>query len=207
MANPLETGPEDDPSDEALVARYQAGEEDAATELYIRYAQRLIALARSQTGEALVTRFDPEDVVQSVFRTFFRRASAGLYEVPPGEELWKLLAVLALNKIRKLAAFHRAQKRNVSATQQGDALEAVLVDRSSDADPSLRILEMVIDELLTDMPTANRQIIELRIARHSVDEISNLTQRSVRTVERVLCDFRNRLAESIHDQIGVEQDD
>jgi hypothetical protein len=33
---------------------------------------------------------DAVDLVQSIFRTFFRRVRRGCYDVPDGEELWKL---------------------------------------------------------------------------------------------------------------------
>ncbi len=48
----------------------------------------------------LAGRVDADDIVQSVFRTFFRRVAKGDYEVPDGEELWKLFLVIALNKVR-----------------------------------------------------------------------------------------------------------
>ena len=110
------------PSDGSLLRRIQGGEEDAATELYLRYSNRLINLARNNTAPELAVRFDPEDVVQSVFRSFFRRASTGGYDVAEGGELWRLLLVLALNKVRALAIHHRSQKRNVSKTVGGDGV-------------------------------------------------------------------------------------
>ncbi len=97
--------PEAEFHDRELLERIRAGEQDAAFVLYTRYAEPLMRLARGQTAQDLRTRFDPEDVVQSVFRTFFRRISNGEYEVPEGSELWKLLLVMALNKLRSLGPF------------------------------------------------------------------------------------------------------
>src|SRR5688572_7541250 len=77
-------------TDHSLLRRIRDGEQEAATTLYLRYAERLEALAKANTAAALAIRIDPEDVVQSVFRTFFRRASEGHYDVPEGDELWKL---------------------------------------------------------------------------------------------------------------------
>ena len=64
-------------TDASLLHRYQAGDDDAATGLYLRYAQRLRALARQYCTPHYAGRFDADDVLQSVFRTFFRRAEAG----------------------------------------------------------------------------------------------------------------------------------
>src|SRR5215831_12425756 len=108
-------------SDRSLLRRFQGGQLDAATQLYLRYASRLHALAAAQCGSDLATRVDPEDIVQSVFRTFFRRAAQGHYDVPEEEELWKLFLVIALHKIRDTASYHRAAKRDVAATTTGAA--------------------------------------------------------------------------------------
>ena len=45
--------------------------------------------------------------------SFFRKAGSGDYEVPHGEDLWKLFLVMALNKVRAKGAFHRAAKRDI----------------------------------------------------------------------------------------------
>lgn len=181
-------------TDHSLLGRFRTGEQDAATQLYLRYAGRLQAWASSQTSASLTTRFDEEDVVQSVFRTLFRRVSEGLYDVPDGDELWQLLLVIALNKIRKLATFHRAQKRDVGRTLGTDALELVGQQNQTDDETSLHVLQMVVDELLSKLPDSQRSIIELRIDGHKTNDIAGLTKRSSRTVERVLQEFRRKLS-------------
>lgn len=104
------------PSDRSPVRRLTSASEDAATQIYLRYAQRLQALSRQQVAADLAGRVDAEDIVQSVFRTFFRRVQAEDYDVPDGEELWKLVLVIGLNKVRSAGTFHRAAKRDVRAT-------------------------------------------------------------------------------------------
>ena len=184
-------------SDGSLLRRFKKGESDAATAIYTRYARRLQALAAKQTGDDLKTRFDPEDVVQSVFRTFFRRAAAGLYEVPPGEELWRLLLVLSLHKVRDLAAHHRAQKRDVSKTWAVDDADRYQNTVNPDDQLAYESLCQVVDELIQDLPESNRQIIELRIEGFEIGEIATRTNRSKRTVERTLQHFRQRLQKLI----------
>ena len=44
------------PSDRSLLARLRGGKQDAATELYLRYAQRLRALVRSRSSSQLARR-------------------------------------------------------------------------------------------------------------------------------------------------------
>src|SRR4029078_5395667 len=131
------------PTDRSLLVRLQGGLEDAATQLYLRYPDRLRALAVRQTADDLKARVDPDDIVQSVFRTFFRRASEGHYQVPDGEELWKLFLVIALNKIRTVGAWHHAAKRDARKTSGGDILhEAGEAAKEPDQTP-LTILNLV----------------------------------------------------------------
>jgi RNA polymerase sigma-70 factor (ECF subfamily) len=182
-----------DESDRSLLQRMRGGsDEDAAFNLYVRYAQRLIQLARQKTPNDLATRVDAEDIVQSVFRTFFRRASAGQYDVPEGEELWKLLLVIALNKLRSHGAFHRAGKRDVQKTSAlNDCQE--FARQGVDADLARQFLQMSIDEVVSKLPLASQMIIRLRIEGYEMQEIALRVQRSKRTVERVSQGFRSAM--------------
>ena len=91
----------DEPSDQCLLRRSREGDQDAATQLYLRYAKRLNSLVERQCSAELARRAGVEDIVQSVFGSFFRRIRQGFYDVPDGDELWKLLLVIALHKIRE----------------------------------------------------------------------------------------------------------
>ncbi|MEZ6136394.1 MAG: sigma-70 family RNA polymerase sigma factor [Pirellulaceae bacterium] len=185
-----------DASDHSLLGRLRSGDSDAAHSLYMRYARRLLSLAHHRTSAELATRIDPEDIVQSVFRTFFRRASAGQYDVPEGEELWKLLLVIALNKVRAQGNFHRAGRRDVSRTQTFPADSG---DASEHTDQRLaeQILQMSIDEIVVQLPESSRQIVRMRIEGYAIQEIADKLKRSKRTIERVLQGFRAELLSSI----------
>ena len=191
--------PNDGPSDHSLLKKLQVGQLDAATLLHVRYANRILALATKQCGADLAARIDPEDIVQSVFRTFFRRAADGHYSVPRGGDLWKLFLVIALNKIRATGAYHRAAKRDVRVTAGGPALEHAIQSSTAPDESALTTLRMVIEEILETLPVSQRRIIELRTEEYEVEEIARRTQRSKRSVERVLQEFRKRLSAAIHE--------
>jgi RNA polymerase sigma-70 factor, ECF subfamily len=188
------------PSDQSLLRRFQLGQSDASTLLYLRYAERLYHLAASQTSPDLARRSEPEEIVQSVFRTFFRRAAEGHYQVPEGEEIWKLLLVIALNKVRTAGAFHRAAKRDVRHTIEGKAYEKAIASSSSQDEISLCVLRMVIDQVLDQLTPVTRKMVELRIEGYEVAEIAQSVERSRRSVERVLQDFRKRLGALVRDE-------
>jgi RNA polymerase sigma-70 factor (ECF subfamily) len=185
--------PGQETSDRSLLRRIQRGQADASTKLYLRYAERLLALAAAQSSTDLARRVDPEDIVQSVFRTFFRRASLGHYSVPDGEEIWKLLLVIALNKVRATGAFHRAAKRDVRRTAGSEAFDRAVESQPGHDEDALNFLRMVVEDLLEGLPAVHRRMIELRIEGHELNEIAAAVQRSKRSVERVLQEFRQRL--------------
>jgi RNA polymerase sigma-70 factor (ECF subfamily) len=188
------------PSDRSLLRRFRAGQDDAATQLYLRYAGRLHALAAAQCAPDLAARVDPEDIVQSVFRTFFRRAAKGHYDVPEGEELWKLFLVIGLHKIRDTAAYHRAAKRDLGATRAGPAFDQVAQRLAGHDEMALATLRLVIEEVLDGLPESLRPIVQLRIEGYEVQEIADQTQRSRRSIERALQEFRARLRALIHEE-------
>jgi RNA polymerase sigma-70 factor (ECF subfamily) len=173
-------------SDGSLLRRLRGGQEDAATELYLRYASRLRALVRGRCSSRLAQQVEPDDIVQSVFRRFFRRVVKGDYDVPPGEELWGLLVVIALNKVRSEEVFHRAAKRDVRLRAGGDEPEpAEASDRA--------MLSLYVNDALSQLPPLHRQLAEWRVQGHEVAEIAAKAGRSKRTVERLLQDVRARL--------------
>src|SRR5262245_13053644 len=67
--------------------RLQSDEQAAARDVFHRYARGLIALARRQFEKRLAHRIDPEDVVQSAFKSFFVRQRDGRVRV----ETWNNL--------------------------------------------------------------------------------------------------------------------
>jgi RNA polymerase sigma-70 factor (ECF subfamily) len=188
-----------EPTDSSLLRRLRHGNQDAATQLYLRYAERLRLLARAEFSADLARRVDVDDIVQSVFTSFFRGVSRGYYDVPAGEELWKLFLVIALNKIRAKGAFHRAAKRDIRLT-----VGEHMIDQGSrankDSDPTpMAFLRLVIDEALEVLPSPQKQMVILRIEGFEVAEIAAKTGRSKRTVERVLQDFRKRLSDILQE--------
>jgi ECF sigma factor len=105
----------------ALVQQLRAGNRDAAEKLFARYAQRLTRLAEQHLSRKLAGRLDGEDVVQSVFRTFFRRSATGEFRIDSSAQLWQLLVKITLLKARAKARYHTADKRDAGAEQPGGA--------------------------------------------------------------------------------------
>jgi RNA polymerase sigma-70 factor (ECF subfamily) len=177
----------DSETDWTLLRYFREGSEEAAERLYRRYVHRLAALVRSHCSADLASRVDVEDILQSVFRTFFEGAREGRYEVPDGDDLWKLLLVLTINKMHNLRDFHFAARRDVRRTLAG-------LEQDELASPSEQsLVQLAVRDALEELPERYQQIVELRIEGHEIADIALRAGRSRRTVERVLHEVRERL--------------
>ena len=186
----------DDPADRELLVELRNGNEKAATQLYKRYVDRLKALAEKNTGKDLGKRFDPEDVIQSVFRCFFERARNGLYDVPNGGDLWPLLLVIALQKVRAYGSHHRAGRRDVRREHGTGAQETVrhAVQRVKLEEPQ-SLLKLIAEETLEHLPPLHRQVARWRLEGFDHEEIAQKAGRSKRTIERLFQECREILQE------------
>src|SRR5262245_19266678 len=100
------------PEEQALIELWRKGDENAARQIVDRYIDRLLLLARRHLSQRLASRVDPEDIVQSVFRTFFLRAREGQFTFADQDDLCKLLVRITLHKTLRQVAFHKAAKRD-----------------------------------------------------------------------------------------------
>ena len=116
------------PSDHFLVAQCHAGSQDAATQIHVRYVKRLTNLVRSRCSAKLARTAGVEDIVQSIFGTFFRRVGQGFYGVSDGDTVWKLLLVIALNRVRTQATYYYAAKREPAPNHLRDAKHPIALD-------------------------------------------------------------------------------
>ena len=187
--------PHEPSSDGSLIRSIRKGDGAAANDLFDRYIGKLDKLTDRQLASELSGRLDRDDITQSVFRTFFRRIGEGQYDIPEGETIWKLLAVITLNKIRSVGAHHRAAKRDIRKSSAAELTKLGSVV-STDED-ALRVLHLTIQDVVGNLPETQQQIIQLRLEEQDVSTIAKSVGRSKRTVERVLHGFRASLQQAI----------
>ena len=116
--------------------RLRSGEDEAAREVFVRFAARLVGLARRHLDGRLAVKVDPEDVVQSAYKSFFIRQRDGTLDVGTWDGLWGVLTMITLRKCADRAAYYRAGKRDVPARpdrrirrQSPDAAAEIALDR------------------------------------------------------------------------------
>ena len=182
-----------------LMRRLQSGADDAAREVFERFTRRLVGLARGHLDGRLAVKVDPEDVVQSAYKSFFLRHRAGGFDVGSWDGLWGLLTVITLRKCADRAAYYRAEKRDVAreAVAAPDSGAPAPWQTAVDRDPrpeEAAVLAETVEALFRSVSDADeRAILELSLQGHSAAEISAKLGRAERSVRRLRERVRKRL--------------
>ena len=194
----------EEPSDKSLVSRLRDGDEAAAAQLYRRYAARLHGLADRQMSAGIRRTHEPDDIVQSAFRSLFRGVAAGSYQAPEGNSLWSLLAIIAIHKVRRKASRDRSVAANSFQGPHGDPGSSAQFE----ATVSEQQFESSLSEAIEFLQPQEREIVELRVQGFTVEEISQRVGRSGRTVERTLQRIREKLSDRLLQECDevVEED-
>jgi RNA polymerase sigma factor (sigma-70 family) len=183
-----------------LLERYRDGDEMAAEAIFTRYFQRLTSLARSRLSPRLSHRTDPEDIVLSVYRSFFIDARVGRFTLRRGGDLWRLLASITKRKLLRQARHHTADRRSVDRELPLDrAEEGCYSIRGHEPTPEDAIaLSDELERVFSGLNAFGRRLLELRLQGAELSEIAEDTGRSERTVRRTLGQIRERLAKQLN---------
>jgi DNA-directed RNA polymerase specialized sigma24 family protein len=175
------------------LGRLQSGDPSAAQQLWQRYFQRLVGLARQKLRGSPRRVADEEDVALSAFDSFCRNAEQGRFpQLLDRDGLWRLLVVLAARK-----ASH--QRRDEKRLKRGGGVRT-LGQTSAESDE-----ESILDQVLSREPTSefaaqaaeecqrllrmlnDRQLEALaRLEGYSVEEIAAQFGYAPRSIKRKL---------------------
>jgi RNA polymerase sigma-70 factor (ECF subfamily) len=182
---------ETDPIPDA-VRRLQGGDPQSADALFALYAWRLTRVAERHLSDKLAGRIDGEDVVQSVFRTFFRRGAAGEFRVESSAQLWRLLLTITLRKVAAHGRHHTTQARDVAAEAGGDDWLSAAIAREPGPEEAAVFVDQ-IETLLRGLPPLFCQILDLRLQGCGPTEVARRLDVSRMTVQRALSLLKQRL--------------
>ncbi len=153
---------------EELVNQAQAGDTKALNDLFTRYHETMVQVARRQLGARLRAKEEPDDLAQTTFREATRDFARYQYQ---GEgSLLRWLIQILQNKIRDRAEFYSAGKRDTTLERPIDAgsndpdrpgqdfpTEDLSVTRVVARDESFVLLHQALEELSAE----HRQAITL----------------------------------------------
>ncbi|MCS7022139.1 MAG: sigma-70 family RNA polymerase sigma factor [Gemmataceae bacterium] len=176
-------------NDHELVAAYQAGSDTAAHILFDRYCEKLLRLAQRRIGQRLASRIDPEDIIQSAFRTFFVHLRKNNFTFAQESDLFKLLVRLTVHKTLRQIAHHRAAKRDpqreiIHALEDRDLSEQ-LVSHEPPPEAEVMLLEEM-ERFLRRLSPFEQQVLEMRLQGYSSTEIARALGTYDRKIRRVL---------------------
>lgn len=182
-----------------LVQGLRAGDHHSGRQFWDQYGPALQRLANKHVSPWLRRRVEPDDVVQSACRTFFRHLQGGEYELADGEDLMALLCAITMNKVLMKTRFHFAQRRDLRKEKApapaetgatGPAFDAVAPEPSP-ADATEFAEEF--QQFLAGLNEEESRIVDLELQGCSQREIAEKLGRTDRWVRKVLERVRSRL--------------
>jgi RNA polymerase sigma factor (sigma-70 family) len=190
-----------------LLEQFQHGDDRAAEAIFARYFERLTSLARSRLSPRLARRTDPEDIVQSVYRSFFAGAKAGRFALTRGGDLWRLLASITKHKLLRQARHQSANRRSVDVEMALDQAEAGRILGQQGQSTGLEAIALAdeLDWVLARLNVLGQRVLELRLQGAQISEIAHDTGRSERTVRRSLAQIRDLLAERLDPEAQADR--
>lgn len=179
-----------------LQQRLRDGDGTAGSEIFRRYRERLIHLAAPRLAGKLRTKVDPEDVVQSAFRSFFRAEETREFGLGGWNDLWSVLVTITLRKCRYQVRHFLTIKRDIRREQAQRTIDSPLDWQTIASDPTPVEAAEFADLLITflgGLDERARQIVELSLEGYSPAEIAPKVSLTERTVYRQLDRIRARL--------------
>jgi DNA-directed RNA polymerase specialized sigma24 family protein len=180
----------------------RAGDQEAARQLWRRYFESLVRLARSKLQSQARRAADEEDVALSALDSFYGGMARGRFpDLADRDDLWRLLVTITARKASDQNRWESQQKRGggrvlrESDLVAGSDPEADRLAQVIGAEPSPEFVVLVADECarrLQGLPDESlRQVALLKMEGYRNEEIATRLGCGRRTVARKLEVIRN----------------
>jgi RNA polymerase sigma factor (sigma-70 family) len=175
----------------------KAGNKDAAQELWERYYQRLVAVARKRLNGRLGRSVaDESDIAQSAFMCFYRAAQAGRFpQLNDRNDLWRLLITIAERRIIMRLRRENRLKRTPSKLGPIYDREPIDVDEIAGREPTPEFCAVTIESvrsLLNQLDDSTlRSLALMKLEGYTNEEMARRLGCSLSTVERKLRRIRH----------------
>jgi RNA polymerase sigma factor (sigma-70 family) len=183
-----------------LIRQVRAGDQEAAAELVGRYESVIrravrLRLANAKLGSIL----DSMDIAQSVLASFFVRMAAGEYELDSPEQLVKLLATMARNKLAGAARKEKAERRDHRRTTAVGARAEELA--STSPGPGQRLADReLLHEVYRRLSREELQLVDLRNQGRPWADIARQLQANAVVLRKKL----SRALDRVTRELGLE---
>ena len=143
---------------------------------------------------------DADDVVNSVIRTFCRRAAERPFNLYGPDALWALLVEITLRKCGRWNRHFRTRKRDIRREEAPPPLS----DSDCDNEPldlagplpeDEAVLRETLERLLGGLDQRARSVCEMRLQGYEIEEIAVALKCSTATINRKIRFIKDRLKE------------
>jgi DNA-directed RNA polymerase specialized sigma24 family protein len=181
-----------------LFRRVRDGDPAAARDLWERYCQKLVALARNKLGYTPRRMSDEDDIANRAYQSLCLGARRGRFpDIEDRESLWRILVFITVQKVADQIAHDRRMRRGGGKVRGESVFEGVGtreshrgIDKVIASAPGpgtviqwveeyRRLLDLLKDDEL-------RAIAELRVQSLTIDEIATKLGRAKSTIRRKL---------------------
>jgi RNA polymerase sigma-70 factor (ECF subfamily) len=178
-----------------FVEKLRRGDRETTQRFCREYGPLLWRLANRHMADWLRRRLDPEDVIQSVWCTFFRQLPANGFVLADSSALMHLLFDITLTKTCKWARFHSRCRRDGRREAAATASIDIVDNEPSPADTAS--LAEVLQRCLHYASDSERRVLDLLLEGLEDEQIATKLGWSERWVREQFRRFRKRLTDSL----------
>lgn len=198
-----------------LIDQLQFGDSLAAQQIWDRFIERLIGLARRRLQQLPRRAIDEEDVALSAFNAFFQGVNEQRFErLGNRDDLWQVLAMLTERKAIGVMRHELAKKRG-GGIQRGESIFGGLIAESigergiqAVPDPSPEIIDGFTAEVRESIEAISdpvaRQICLRKLQGLTNPQIAEELGISLRAVERKLQMIRQKWSDEFSDPAAAD---
>jgi hypothetical protein len=173
------------------LGKLKSGDRNAAEAIWNRYYPRILQIASAKLICHSDRAIDVEDIAQSTFRNVFQAFSRGnLSGLGNRDDLWRLLFVSTLNRLKRHHRDSLAMKRRPSTETFDSDLDESLVSRLESPMAKVELADL-IEHLMAILDNADatgelRRIAALQLEERSANEIAKiLRRRKIHVLQRI----------------------
>ncbi|WP_419189307.1 sigma-70 family RNA polymerase sigma factor [Stieleria marina] len=176
---------------------FQRGDASAAQQLWVFLQQRLVRLAQQEVDRRSTRSFDAEDVAITSFDSLCTAIQEGRYDIASRDELWRLLAVVTVNKVRRMARDENRLCRGGAFRRKSDEVLGTLATPQPDPEAAL-VMQEECQALLAMLPTKELRLLALlKVEGFTNEEVAEQLGCTRRAIQRRLVLIREAWAAEV----------
>ncbi|MBI1831523.1 MAG: sigma-70 family RNA polymerase sigma factor [Planctomycetes bacterium] len=185
-----------------LIRRVRAGDSDAATQLVRDYEPAIRRSLRLRLDPRLRRTCDSMDICQAVMCSFFIRAASGQYELDTPEQLMKLLATMARNKLVKTRRDQFRARRDARRVEAGSTDDRDVAGKASTPSQQIEAKDL-LSEVHRRLTDEERHLVEQRNQGREWADIAAEVGGSPEALRKKLA----RAVDRVADELGIDEAD